>query len=411
MGWKLYTLKAYVQLREQFVLTRPLGGLTGIVLSNAGLDVAFHDKKLINRQIVYKELQAGWGKEGYLSELRSERGRVFSQSHRLIGSLGPEKGGRQLVHSYIGLVHIPAKLNMAGVMYSTYSIGYAPCSNYHNEFTYYNNYTIKPFFIGLLEGDGTLTMDLIRNHIFRLRINIVLKKTLRNFEMLKVLSDKIGGSISTNKKFVTLLFSSKKDIKNVLSIIQEYPFLTSRKICQLNFAKKCLNNEIKPENFIKERNLKYKNQKDIYDRLDRSRYYKSSTCIVYPTYFPYWLSGFIEAEGCFSLLRYKKGGIKKHQFSIGQNYDSSIINVVRDYFESKHLITKDKNKTKDHYRISIGGQSKYIIYKHFKNYPLLGEKLVSYKNWVIPSPFLLSSKEEGRRKGGYKKEGKKKKII
>ena len=58
--------------------------------------------------------------------------------------------------------------------------------------------------------------------------------------------------------------------------------------------------------------------------------------------------------------------------------------MIKIYFNSTHIITKDKNVNKDHFRVAIGGAiSRNAIYKHFDTYPLLGEKLISYKKWII----------------------------
>lgn len=196
--------------------------------------------------------------------------------------------------------------------------------------------------------------------------------------MLNLFKENIGGTVQLGKKQVIITFQNKKDIKTIFAIIEKYPFLTSRKICQYNFAQKCLNKEILISEFIKERHLKYFNQLDIYNSL-QIKYAKAL-----PSYFPCWLSGFVEAEGNFSLLRSKTGGIKKMQFNIGQNYDSFILEMIKIYFNSNHKITKDKNTNKAHYRVSIGGEiSRNTISKHFKKYPLLGEKLISFNKWII----------------------------
>ena len=241
----------------------------------------------------------------------------------------------------------------------------------------YNKKQIYQFFKGLLEGDGTITVDQAHNN-FRIRIVIALKNHPANIEMLNLIQVNIGGRLQVSKKYVTLTFQSKKDVETVFAIIAKYPFLTSRKICQYNFAQKCLNKEILVSEFIQKRNEKYFNQLDIQNSLQIQ--YANSL----PIYFTYWLSGFIEAEGKFSLLRLRTGGIKKHQFSIGQNFDYFILEMIKVYFDSSHKITQDKNKNKAHYRVSIGGAiSRNIIYHHFNVYPLLGEKFISYKNWKI----------------------------
>lgn len=194
--------------------------------------------------------------------------------------------------------------------------------------------------------------------------------------MLTLFKYLIGGSLVISKNYVTLTFSSKKDLNSVLSVINKYPFLTSRKICQLNFALNC---ESIPHNQFKiKRNEKYNNQNLIIS--NNTNYYQDK----FPLYFPIWLSGFIEAEGNFKLLRYKSGGIKSHQFSIGQNEDKYILDMIRKYFNSNHKISKDKISLKNHYRISIGGYvSKSIIFNHFEKYPLLGEKQISFDKFKI----------------------------
>ena len=243
---------------------------------------------------------------------------------------------------------------------------------------HYNKKQIHSFFIGLQEGDGTITVDQFRNK-YRIRIVISLKLHPLNISMLNLIQSNLGGSLSTNKNYVTLLFCSKNDISNILNLFQIYPFLTSRKICQQNFALNCINNKIDSKNFIELRNKKYFNQNEII-LFNQDKYKELQS---FPDYFSYWLSGFIEVEGHFSLLKLRTGGIKKHQFKIGQNYDYYILNMIKLYFNSFHIISKDLNKP--HYRISIGGfKSKNLILDHFNKYPLLGEKLISYNKWIKP---------------------------
>jgi hypothetical protein len=53
--------------------------------------------------------------------------------------------------------------------------------------------------------------------------------------------------------------------------------------------------------------------------------------------------------------------------------------MIKLYFKSNHSIYKDKNNKENHYRLSIGGKiSKDLIYKHFINFPLLGNKNISF---------------------------------
>lgn len=246
----------------------------------------------------------------------------------------------------------------------------------------YNLHTkkyLEQFFVGLLDGDGTIVVDSIRNDYRRVRIVISLKLHNKNNDMLHLLQNNIGGNVSKTKKYVTLLICSRKDISNVASILTRYPLLTSRKICQWNFAlNHCINfNGKNIDNFIVLRDSKFKEQLSV---IETMCLLKDIRC---PTYYPVWLSGFIEAEGNFSILRYKTGGIRKQQFNIGQNHDKYLIEMIKEYFKSPHSIRKDKNSIDPHYRISIGSlKYKINILNHFKKYPLLGEKIVSYNCWI-----------------------------
>jgi hypothetical protein len=97
--------------------------------------------------------------------------------------------------------------------------------------------------------------------------------------------------------------------------------LTSKKICQLAFLKSCLaDNSVKK--YLYDRNNKYEKQLSVVQ----------SNFIV-PPYFKPWLSGFIEAEGCFSLR--KKGN---HSFSIGQNDDKYLIETIKAYFNVSNIV-------------------------------------------------------------------------
>lgn len=248
----------------------------------------------------------------------------------------------------------------------------------------YNKKQINQFFIGFIEGNGTITLDQFRNK-FRIRIVISLINSPHNIQMLTLFRDNIGGSLLLGRRHLILTYQSNKDILFILNLINQYPFLTSRKICQLKVAYDVLNDEKRLKSSDQKLGellrLKYLDQKEILKQLS-SRHSNSL-----PIYFPSWLSGFIEASGHFKLSRSKTGEKgKAFQFCIGQNYDYFILEMIKVYFNSTHKIIKDNNKIKDYYRVAIGGPiSRNIILNHFSKYPLLGAKKKAHELWELKS--------------------------
>lgn len=242
------------------------------------------------------------------------------------------------------------------------------------------NFYIEQFWVGLLEGDGSIVIRRNKGNKSYGVFEISLKYLTKNEELLKLISYFIGGTVYYEKKNkeiikVKWLAISKKDVQNCLNILTKYPLLTSRKRCQLYHLLKCM--EIQDWNYhLKTRAHKYEMQPNLIE---------SNKDFMIPTYFKGWLSGFVEAEGCFRMNKNKASS-----FYISQNDDLYIIKAIQTLFNSNHKIGihKDLRTKVDlsyknvHYRISISGKPCLILIKnHFNDYPLLGNKLESYCNW------------------------------
>lgn len=239
---------------------------------------------------------------------------------------------------------------------------------------------IEQFFVGLLEGDGTITSNLNSNksNSIIIRIVISLKNMPENVIMLTKIKHVIGGRVVIERKnrYVTWIASNKNDLAKVFVILAKYPLLTARKQSQLEFVKNCLL-EKDLKNFLVNRNDKYLNKKVILLELSKKER---------PSYFAPWLSGFIEAEGNFSLVFNEKGHLRKSAFTIGQNDELHILIWISQYFYSKTAILKDKPKKGgnfEYYRLYLyNAESRKLLFEHFCKYPLLGYKKVSYLNFI-----------------------------
>ena len=114
------------------------------------------------------------------------------------------------------------------------------------------------------------------------------------------------------------------------------------------------------ERYLNTRDLKYNN-----------RDYSFNTNI---DYFNEWLSGFIEAQGCFSLRK-----SNNHSFSIGLKYDKYLIEAIVIKFNITNQI---RIINQDFYFIEVYKKSVLLeISNHLLNFPLLGDKS-QFKNHI-----------------------------
>ena len=262
-----------------FLALFTIGGLTGVALANASLDIALHDKILIASSI------------GLISDLEH----------------------------------------------------------------------LKPFWVGLMDGDGSIQVNHWRKKNLQFRLIIKLSNLNSNVQMLKKIQTLFKGHvrITKNGQYALWVLDNKKDIVICIKTFDNYPPITSRLICSLAFLKTCLNNP-DVDSYLNNRNLRYSNQSSII---------KENLINQVPLYFNSWLSGFIEAESCFSIRKNKNSS-----FSIGQNNDIYILNFIKKHFDISNMIRRPY-KDKDFYFLEVYRKDvlKKIIH-HCEVYPLLGAK-------------------------------------
>lgn len=262
---------------------------------------------------------------------------------------------------------------------------------------------IKQFWVGLMEGDGSIQVNHWRSKLLQFRLVIKLKYLESNYNMLIIIAKVIGGSVRVDKhkKFVVWVVDDKKEISEIIKIFDKYPLLTSRKICQLQFLKTCLN-DLCIDSYFKTRDFKYDRQKAIILGNSTKKFYEdalpSPACgashgWALRPYFGNWLSGFIEAEGCFCLRKNNNSS-----FSIGQKSDLYIIENIKSYLKASNAI---RNPSKDFYSLEIYKREILMnLCRLFQDSPLLGEKRVSFSKFDI---FLsLSASPETYRESGLK---------
>lgn len=219
-----------------------------------------------------------------------------------------------------------------------------------------------------MDGDGSIQVNHWRMKSLQYRLIIKLSNLQNNYNMLLKIARTIGGQVKVvnNKKEVIWVVDKKKDIVDIISIFFNYPPLTSRLICQLEFLKTCLKKD-SVKYYLHNRNLKYSNQLNIIKRLNIN--------FSIPKYFPSWLSGFIEALGCFSIR-----ANKNYSFSIGQKNDYFLLKSIKIFLKFNVTV---RNPYKDFF--SLETYNKYTLNKiieHCTDYPLLGEKSQSLDKFI-----------------------------
>ena len=230
---------------------------------------------------------------------------------------------------------------------------------------------LKPFLLGLFEGDGSLSLNKTKQGKAYGVFQISLRHTPENHAMLDLLKQTFGGTLSYQKSQpnakIRWFIVAKPELEAILKIFESYAPLTSRKKCQLRYLKQTLVHR-SWDYHLATRDDKYADQKQIIEQ--------HNVDFVIPHYFGAWLSGFMEAEGCF-----RSSASASLSVYVSQNDDWYILNAIKTYWNSHHKLGKhtDARSKATHYRLSISGKpALQRIIKHFENYPLLGYKRVSY---------------------------------
>lgn len=244
--------------------------------------------------------------------------------------------------------------------------------------------SITKFWVGLMDGDGSIQVNHWKKRSLQYRLVIKLKSTQANRHMLIKIKSIVGGSVVCSKSFVLWIENDKGKIQHIISIFDKFPPLTTRLKCQLAFLRTCLQcNDV--QWYLENRSQKYAtaaNNQNVRRQPPAPTFMHGmllnsiadSNSVGSFTYFPEWLSGFIEAEGCFCIRQ-----SKNHSFSIGQNQDMHLIERIKTYFNASNKVRTIPGRALEFYLLEIYNKKCIdLIMTHIQKYPLLGEKHQSY---------------------------------
>ena len=277
---------------------------------------------------------------------------------------------------------------------------------------------LLPFWVGLMDGDGSIQVNHWRKRSLQYRMVIKLRNHKENFEMLLQLKEHLGGSLTIQKArskqassspdFVVWAENTRQKFKKLLEVFLRYPPLTSRLWCQIDFAGRCLQkNDVTW--YLENRKDKYCKrahhaelcrplaEKVLAPNLIQDnwiQHYKRS----FAPYGSAWLSGFIEAEGSFYVREMRQKNdlcapSKNGRIILGHIDDLYLLQCVLSFLGSSIRVTRRKKSERcspsvapmvgPFYVIQTGHKAAFHrLEKHFQTAPLLGFKRVQYERFL-----------------------------
>lgn len=229
---------------------------------------------------------------------------------------------------------------------------------------------IYAYLVGLFEGDGYFSITKKEKYL-TYEIGIELSK--RDIELIYKIKSLLGvGVISFRNRnqieMVALRIRNKDHLKKkLIPIFDKYPMLSNKQYDYLRFRDNLLSGVI----IFKDLTEYYRSNNSI----------NSVESILKTYYFPAWLVGFIEAEGCFSVYKNKNGYIIA-SFEISQKNDYIIISAIHKYLSFSTSIHLDKTNC---YKLKVTNvRSIENIIKFLDKVPvkLLGNKKLQYLLWI-----------------------------
>ena len=227
-----------------------------------------------------------------------------------------------------------------------------------------------PYFIGLLEGDGSIQVNQWKQRILQFRIVIKLKQTPLNYALCATLKQQIGFlNLHVRHGYVLLIQDDQKKLHKLIKLLDTYPFLTQKMHLDYTFFKYCLFTKpsLSEFSFLKE-------NKQLVPGYTPQQW--NPQTMQTNKWIDWWMVGFIEAEGCFCVR-----SNNTLSFSVGQKNDSHLIEFVKHFFKMPNKI--QHRQTTNMYVIEGSKRSMLkTVICFFQTHPFLGEKKHSFEKFT-----------------------------
>lgn len=229
---------------------------------------------------------------------------------------------------------------------------------------------IYAYIVGLFEGDGFFSVS--KNGIY-FHCEMGIELNIRDVELIYKIKNILGVGVikfrkKNNNESVALIIRKKEHLINImLPIFDKYPMFSKKHYDYLWLKEVLLSNE-----------TKYSNLKS-YTRPNKD--INTVESIISTTYFPAWLIGFIEAEGCFSFYTIRNNYFVA-SFDISQTNEEILILAIKQYL---HFTTKVHQDDTNAYKLkvtSIRSIDNIIKFLNTSSIKLLGHKRLQYIIWL-----------------------------
>lgn len=228
------------------------------------------------------------------------------------------------------------------------------------------------YLVGLFEGDGFFSITKKGKYItYELGIEL----SIKDVQLIYKIKNLLGiGVVSFRKRkeidMVSLRIRNKDHLRKIIiPIFDKYPMFSNKQYDYLRFRDTLLSGIIYSKNLLE------------YTRDSKS--INSIESITTASYFPAWLVGFIEAEGCFSVYKlYQDKDYLVASFDLCQKDGEILIYAIRKYLSFTNAIYLDKTNC---YKVKVTSiRSIENVIKFLQNAPvkLLGNKKLQYLLWI-----------------------------
>lgn len=276
-------------------------------------------------------------------------------------------------------VHLRIELKNSSLVHKTCTTG--ELNSLKKDKVTYSGYNLNSYLAGLFEGDGHIWIQK-QNTKKRHNPRFCVTFGQKNEPLAKKLLETIGsGFIWYRPKYnaCVLVVSHVAGLKKIVYLINGE--LRTPKICQFN---------------------------DLIDWLNKNHNTKINKLQLKQGLLgkDYWFSGFVDADGSFSVQHTKtENGTKKikiscrlriEQIMIDPVANNNYLNVLTELasFLNCNLLTRKQKATSNEY-FTIAASSKIslqIIIDYFNKHPLLSSKYLDYKDWEKVALLILENK-------------------